>query len=73
MGSVQGANQLGISHCEDGMHSLDGCSRICVEGGQFSGSLGGGQMGDNLEYFDEVLGLFREVCLFYYYIIHIHT
>jgi len=30
-------------------------------------------MGDNLEFFSEVLGLFLVFCLFYYYIIHIHA
>jgi len=32
------------------MHWLDGCSRICIVGGYFSGTLEGGQMGDNLEF-----------------------
>jgi len=70
--SVQAATQLQISHCEDGMHWLDGCSRICVVGVYFSGTLEGGQMGNNLEFFGEVLGLFLVFCFFYYYIIHIH-
>ena len=30
-------------------------------------------MGDNLELFGEVLGLFLVFCLFHYYIIHIHA
>jgi len=30
-------------------------------------------MGDILEFFGEVLGLFLVFCLFYYYIIQIHT
>jgi len=55
------------------MHWLDGCSRICIVGGYFSGTLEGGWMGDNLEFFGEVLGLFLVFCLFYYYIIHIHA
>ena len=55
------------------MHWLDGCSSICVVGRYFSGTLEGGQMGDNLEFFGEVLGLFLVFCLFYYYIIHIHA
>jgi len=42
-------------------------------GGDFSGTLEGGQMGDNLEFFGEVLGFFVLFCLFYYYIIHIHA
>jgi len=41
--------------------------------GTFSGTLEGGQMGDNLEFFEEVLGLFWVFCLFYYYIGHIHA
>jgi hypothetical protein len=40
-------------------------------GWAFSGTLDGGQMGDNLEFFGEVLGLFLVFCLFEYYIIHI--
>jgi hypothetical protein len=55
------------------MHLLDGCSRICFVGGYFSGTLEGGRMGDNLEFFGEVLGLFLVFCLFCYYIIHIHA
>jgi len=55
------------------MHWLDGCSRIRVVGAYFSGTLEGGQMGDNLEFFGEVLGLFLVFCLLYYYIIHIHA
>ena len=73
LGSVQAASQLQISCCEDGMHLLDGCSRICIVGGYFSGTLVGGWMGDNLEFFGEVLGLFLVFCLFYYYISHIHA
>jgi len=55
------------------MQWLDGCSRICVAGGYFSGTLEGGQMRDNLDFFGEVFGLFLVFCLFYYYIIHIHA
>jgi hypothetical protein len=55
------------------MYWLDGCSTICVVGGYFSGTLEDGQIGDNLEFFGEVLGLFLVFCLFYYYIIHIHV
>jgi len=73
IGSLQAATQLQISRCEDGMHWLYGCSRICVVGGYSSGTLEGGRMGDNLEFFGEVLGLFLVFCLFYYYIIHIHA
>jgi len=35
IGSVHAAAQLQISHCEDGMHWLNGCSRICIVGGYF--------------------------------------
>jgi len=45
----QAAAQLPISRCEDGMHWLDDCSRIRFVGGNFSGPLEGGRMGDNLE------------------------
>jgi len=61
IGSIQAAAKLQISCCEDGIHWLDGCSRICVVGGYVSGTLEGGRMGDNFEF-----------CLFYYYSIHIH-
>jgi hypothetical protein len=53
---------LQISHCYDGMYRLDGYSRIYVAGGYFSATLEGGWMGDNMEFFGEVLGLFLEVC-----------
>jgi len=55
--TVQAASQLQISQCEDGMHWLDGCSRICVAGAYFPGTLDGGRMGNNLEFFGDVLGL----------------
>jgi len=55
------------------MHWLDGCLRIRILGGYFSGTLEGGQMVDNLEFFGEILGLFLVFCLFYNYIIHIHA
>jgi hypothetical protein len=71
--SVTAAAQLQIWLCMDGMHWLDGCSRICIVGGYFSGTMEGGQMGDNIECFGEILGLFLEICLFYYYVIHIHA
>jgi len=35
VGSVQAAAQLQISYCEDGMHWLDSCSKICIVGGYF--------------------------------------
>jgi len=73
IGSVQAAAQLQISHCEDAMHWLDSCLMISVVGGYFSGTLEGGRMGDNLDFFGEVLGPFLVFCLFYYYIIHIHA
>jgi hypothetical protein len=55
------------------MHWLDGCSRICVVGVYFSGTLEGGRKGDNLEFFGEVLSLFLVFCLFHDYIIHNHA
>ena len=73
IGSVQAASQLQISPGEDGMHWLDGCSRISVLGVYFSAPLEGGQMGDNSEFFGEVLGLFLVFCLFYHYITDIHA
>jgi len=73
IGSVQAAAQLQISCCEDRMHWLDSCLTICVMGGYLSGTLQGGRMGDNLEFFGEVLGLFLVFWLFYYYIIHINA
>jgi len=38
-----------------------------------SGTLEGGRMGDDSEFFGEVLGLFLVICLFHYYIIHIQA
>jgi len=73
IGSGQAATQLQICRCEDRMHLLDGYWKICVRGGYFSSTLEGGWMGDNLEYFAEVLGLFLVFCLSYYYICHIHA
>jgi hypothetical protein len=73
IGGVLAAAQLQISRCEDGMNWLDGFSTIGVVRGYSPGTLEGGQMGDNLEFFGEVLGLFLVFCLFYYYIIHIHA
>jgi len=73
IGIIQSATQLQISHCEDGMHWLDGWSRMCIVGGNCSGTLEGGRMGDNLEIFAEVLGPFFMFCLFNYYIGHIHA
>jgi len=35
-------------------------------GGNFSGTLEGGWMGDNLDFFGEVLGLLLVLCLFQY-------
>jgi len=55
------------------MHWLNGYSRFRIGGWDFSGTLDGGRMGDNLEFFGEVLGLFLVFCLSYYYIIDIHT
>ena len=42
-------------------------------GGYLSGTLEGGRMGHNLEFFGEDMSLFLVFCLFYYYIIHIHA
>jgi len=67
------ACQLQNSCCEDEMHWLSCCSRICVVGGYFSGALPCGQMGNHLACFGEVLGLFLVCCSLYYYIIHIHA
>jgi hypothetical protein len=39
----------------------------------FSGTLKGGWMGENSEFFGEVFGLFLVFCLFHYYINHIHA
>jgi hypothetical protein len=55
------------------MYWLDSCSRICIVSGYFPRALEGGQMGDNLKYFGDVLSLFLVFCLLYYYIIHIHA
>jgi len=46
---------------------------ICVVSGYFSGTLESGQMGDNSEFFDVVLGLCLVFWLFHHCIIHIHA
>ena len=51
IGRLEAAAKLQIGHCQDGMHWLDGCSRICVLGGYFSGTLESGRMGDNFAVF----------------------
>jgi len=73
IGIVQPAAQLQISHCEDGMDWLVRCWMICILSAYFPGTLEGGRMGDNLEFFGEVVGLFLVFCVLYYYIIHIHA
>jgi len=55
------------------MHWVDSGSRICVVGEYIAGTLEGGWIGDNLEFFGEVLGLFLVFCLFYYHMGHIHA
>jgi len=57
----------------DGMHWLNGCLSVRVVGGYFPVTLEGGRMGDNLEFFGEVLDLFLVLCLFYYDIGHFHA
>jgi hypothetical protein len=42
-------------------------------GGYLSGTIEGGCMGNNLNLFGEVLGLFLGFCLDYYNVIHIHA
>jgi len=73
MGSIHAAAQLQISHYEDGMHLLDSCSKICIVGGYFSGTLQHGWMGDNSEFLGGVLGLLLVFSLFHYYIIYIRA
>ena len=46
---------------------------ISVVGGYLSGTLEGARMGDHLECFGEVFGLFIVFCLLYYGIGHIHA
>jgi len=53
------------------MHWLDGSSTIRIVGGYFSGTLEGGWMGDNLDFFGEVLGRFLAICVIYYFMGHI--
>jgi len=47
------------------MYWLDRCSRSRIIGGYISGTLEGGQMGDDLSLFGEVLGIILVDCLFY--------
>jgi len=70
---AQGATNLHSWRCDDGMHWLDGCSRICAMGGYISGNLEGGWMGDNLECFGDVLGLFLVLSSISYNFGHIHA
>jgi len=56
--SIQAAVQWRISRCQDEIYWLDGCSRIGILGGYFSGTLEDERMGDSVECFGEVLGLF---------------
>jgi len=39
------------------MHRLHSCSRMCQGGGNVSGTLEGGRMGDNLECLGDISGL----------------
>ena len=66
IGRVKATSQLEISHCEHGMHWLDGCLRIGIVEGNVSGTLESERMGDDLEFFGEVLGLFW--CFVYFII-----
>jgi len=58
MGSFEVAAQLQISCWEDGMQWLDRCPRICIVGEYCYGTLNGGWMSDNLEFFGDVFGHF---------------
>jgi len=55
------------------MDWVDSFSRIRAVGRYFSGTLEGGRMGDNLEFFGEVLGLFLVFCVLFYYIVDFHA
>jgi hypothetical protein len=63
----QAGTQREIHSCQDGMHWVNGCLRISVVGGYFSDTLECGQMGDSLEFFGEVFGLFLVFCLSLHY------
>jgi len=66
--SVQAAVQLWISRCDDGMHCLDCCYRMCIVGGNFPGIFEGGWMGDTSEFLGPVLDLFLVFCFLNDYI-----
>jgi hypothetical protein len=71
LGNAKAVAQLPMSYLDDVMHCHDSCWRICIAGGYFSDTLEGGRMGDNLQFFRHVLGLFLVIGWFYYFIIHI--
>lgn len=73
IGHLHAAAHQHISHSDNAMHSLDGCSTICIVGGYFPSTLEVGRIGDNSEFLEEDLGVFLVVSLSYYYISHIHT
>lgn len=62
---VDSAPKVQISHPEDGTCWLDGFSMVFVLGGYCSGTLEGGRMGDNLDFFVEILDLLLKCCLVY--------
>jgi len=68
---VHTASNLHICDCEDGMHCLRNCSIICVLPVFFSSTLESRWMGDNLEFFGEVLGHFLVIDVLYDIIIQI--
>jgi len=71
--SIQPAVQPKVCYCQDGIQWLDYWWRICIGGGCFSSTLEGGRMGENWEFFGQVVGLFLVFCELYWYIIQIHA
>lgn len=57
IGSVHAGSPWKVSCCQDGMHLQDGCSRFCIVGGFVAGTLDGGRIVVNLEFFRKVLGI----------------
>jgi hypothetical protein len=70
---VPAAAQLQISHREDCTPWLDSWSSVCIVSEYSSGTLEGGQIGDNFELFGQVFGVMLVFWLLYYYINHNHA
>jgi hypothetical protein len=62
IGSIHAVALRQMGRREDGMHWLDGCSRIGIVGRYCSGTLEGGLISDNLEFFCRDFGFLIGIC-----------